>query len=112
MTNENKLQGLRCKTATVDEWLPGNIREDVIGAISESNKEEATEENIIIGTVTNCKNLNIRKQPSKSSEVLCTVCVSDEVTIDTTRSNENWFNIKTKSNIEGFCMKDFINVKS
>ena len=31
--NINKLQGLRCKIATVDEWLSGDIREDVIGAI-------------------------------------------------------------------------------
>lgn len=31
----NKLQGLRCKTATVDEWLSGDIREDVIGAIEQ-----------------------------------------------------------------------------
>ena len=29
----NKLQGLRCKISTVDEWLSGDIREDVIGAI-------------------------------------------------------------------------------
>ena len=31
----NKLQGLRCKVATVDEWLSGVIREDVIGAIEQ-----------------------------------------------------------------------------
>lgn len=31
----NKLQGLRCKVATVDEWLSGDIREDVIGAIEQ-----------------------------------------------------------------------------
>ena len=31
----NKLQGLRCKYATVDEWLSGDIREDVIGAIEQ-----------------------------------------------------------------------------
>lgn len=30
-----KLQGLRCKYATVDEWLSGDIREDVIGAIEQ-----------------------------------------------------------------------------
>lgn len=33
--NINKLQGLRCKVATVDEWLSGDIREDVIGAIEQ-----------------------------------------------------------------------------
>ena len=31
----NKLQGLRCKISTVDEWLSGDIREDVIGAIEQ-----------------------------------------------------------------------------
>lgn len=31
----NKLQGLRCKVATIDEWLSGDIKEDVIGAIEQ-----------------------------------------------------------------------------
>jgi len=31
----NKLQGLRCKIATVDEWLSGDVREDVVGAIEQ-----------------------------------------------------------------------------
>lgn len=31
----DKLQGLRCKIASVDEWLSGDVREDVIGAIEQ-----------------------------------------------------------------------------
>lgn len=31
----DKLQGMRCKYATVDEWLSGDVREDVIGAIEQ-----------------------------------------------------------------------------
>jgi len=31
----NKLQGLRPKVATIDEWLSGDIREDVVGAIEQ-----------------------------------------------------------------------------
>lgn len=31
----DKLQGLRCKIATVDEWLSGDLREDPIGAIEQ-----------------------------------------------------------------------------
>ena len=31
----DKLQGLRCKVATIDEWLSGDIREDVIGAVEQ-----------------------------------------------------------------------------
>lgn len=31
----DKLQGLRCKVATIDEWLSGDVSEDVIGAIEQ-----------------------------------------------------------------------------
>lgn len=31
----DKLQGLRCKFATVDEWLSGDVREDVVGALEQ-----------------------------------------------------------------------------
>ena len=33
--NINKLQGLRPKISTIDEWLSGDIREDVVGAIEQ-----------------------------------------------------------------------------
>ena len=33
--NIDKLQGLGCKVATIDEWLSGDVREDVVGAIEQ-----------------------------------------------------------------------------
>ena len=36
----DKLQGLRVKIATVDEWLSGDVREDVIGALEQSAAKE------------------------------------------------------------------------
>ena len=42
----DKLQGLRVRIATVDEWLSGDVREDVIGAIEQgAAKEQGTAEN-------------------------------------------------------------------
>lgn len=35
----NKLQGLRTKVATVDEWLSGDVREDVVGAIEQGSSK-------------------------------------------------------------------------
>ena len=35
----DKLQGLRTKVATVDEWLSGDIREDVVGAIEQGSSK-------------------------------------------------------------------------
>jgi len=31
----DKLQGLKCKVATIDEWLSGDVREDVVGAVEQ-----------------------------------------------------------------------------
>lgn len=42
----DKLQGLRVKVATVDEWLSGDIREDVVGALEQgASKEQGGGEN-------------------------------------------------------------------
>lgn len=42
----DKLQGLRVKCATIDEWLSGDIREDVLGAIEQgAAKEQGSAEN-------------------------------------------------------------------
>ena len=52
----NKLQGLRPKVSTIDEWLSGDIREDVVGAIEQGASK--LEDYIIVaisseGTVRN-----------------------------------------------------------
>lgn len=44
----DKLQGLRCKVATVDEWLSGAIREDPIGAIEQGASKN--EDYLIVAT--------------------------------------------------------------
>ena len=36
----DKLQGLRVKVATVDEWLSGDVREDVVGALEQGAAKE------------------------------------------------------------------------
>ena len=36
----DKLQGLRVKVATVDEWLSGDVKEDVVGALEQSAAKE------------------------------------------------------------------------
>ena len=50
----DKLQGLKVKIATVDEWLSGDVKEDVIGAIEQgASKEQGAVENndyLIIAT--------------------------------------------------------------
>lgn len=54
----DKLQGLRVKYATVDEWLSGDLREDPIGAIEQGASKGGVDDYIIVamsseGTVRN-----------------------------------------------------------
>ena len=54
----DKLQGLRVKCATIDEWLSGDLREDPIGAIEQGAAKGGLDDYIIIaasseGTVRN-----------------------------------------------------------
>lgn len=67
----DKLQGLQLKCASVDEWLSGDIREDVIGALEQgaTKEQSATEVNdwVIIatsseGTVRNGAGDNIKME--------------------------------------------------
>jgi phage terminase large subunit-like protein len=54
----NKLQGLRCKVASVDEWLSGDLREDPIGALEQGASKGNVPDYLILctsseGTVRN-----------------------------------------------------------
>lgn len=44
----DKLQGMRVKVATIDEWLSGDIREDVLGAIEQGAAKGGVEDYIIV----------------------------------------------------------------
>jgi len=46
----DKLQGLRCKYVTVDEWLSGTTREDVISALEQGAAKGGMDDYMIIAT--------------------------------------------------------------
>lgn len=69
MTKE-KLQGLRCKICTVDEWLSCDIREDVIGALEQGAAKGGIEDYVIVamsseGTVRNAAGDSIKMELMK-----------------------------------------------
>ena len=74
--------------------------------ITENTKVES-----VTGVVVNCGNLNIRQEPSIDGEILCSVPVFTEleVCIDD-KSTDEWFHVYTASGIEGFCMRQYVDV--
>lgn len=74
---------------------------------------EVTEQKIepkknVYGTIANCTLVNIRKKPTKTSEVLSVLRQNSKVTIDTTKSNDEWYNVTTKDGINGYVMKAYV----
>ena len=64
----DKLQGLRVKVATIDEWLSGDVREDVVGAIEQGASK--VDDYIIVatsseGTVRNGSGDDIKMELAK-----------------------------------------------
>lgn len=59
--------------------------------IAEDTRVEETEETVedIIGVVTDCLKLNIRKEPDKDSEVVVVVTCLDELKIDPATSTDD-----------------------
>lgn len=62
------------------------------------------------GTVIECKMLNVREHPSIEASVLCTIPVGSEVKVCVVHDYEDWYEVCTASGVEGFCMKQFIDI--
>lgn len=62
-----------------------------------------------IGVVTNCRRLNLRKRPDKTSGIIKELDAGTEVTVVDDKV-DGWFEVTTKYG-DGFVMKDFIMLK-
>jgi uncharacterized protein YgiM (DUF1202 family) len=68
-------------------------------------------EDLVLKGVVNPGRLNVRKQPSKDSEVLEVITRNSEVEIGLDGETDEFYKVRTKSGVEGYCMKEFISIK-
>lgn len=61
----------------------------------------------ILGIVTGCAKLNVRKQPSINADVLLVIGADSDVLVDLDESIGDWYKVYIDEQ-EGFCMKKFI----
>lgn len=79
--------------------------------MSKKNKRTETVETVeIMATVTNCKNLNVRSDPSINALVLCTIPEGAEIMV-TSKPVNGFYPICTEAGVEGYCMQDYIRVE-
>lgn len=93
----NDIHGKRAETNPVDD--AANITEEEVKAA------------FISGVVTNCKKLNVRKEPRTDAGIIAIIPVSAEVVVDVDGSVGDFYKICTVAGIEGFCVKSYIALK-
>lgn len=65
---------------------------------------------IVEGVLKNCVRLNMRKEPSKESEIVCVIDETVEFTVDLTHSTDDFYKVYTNDH-DGYCMKQFIDIE-
>lgn len=96
-------------TDPVTPVLPEDQNEPEV--ITEPENNEDNSGTNLLAVVVNCAKLNVRKEASKDSEVVCIITKGDEVAVDLDASTEDFYKINTSNGIEGYCVKDFIEIK-
>lgn len=72
------------------------------------NKQKAVEPKL--GVIVGCTMLNMRKEPSKDSDVVTILSKSDSVQVHLDESTEDFYKVRIVDK-EGYCVKDFIEIK-
>ena len=69
----------------------------------------------VIGYVSNCEKLNIRRDPDTNAEILIVVNNNTKVEIDEELSTDEFYSVvaycPNDVTVEGYAMKDFIDIK-
>lgn len=88
--------------------------EEPIESNKEVNKTEAEVKNNsnkkILGKIVNCKALNIRKEPSIDSAVVCTVKAGNDLVIRDSTSIPEWYAVTEKYGFEGYVMSKYVRI--
>lgn len=103
--------GMRSETPVVDEVVSADVTDNPTPqhkVVEDNNKVEEPKQ--VVGVVTGCAKLRVRKNPNPNAAVLCEVNASTEVMIDEKASTGEFYKVCTEAGIEGFCMKKFITV--
>lgn len=121
MSNKNN-RDLKVNSLLSDETDLEEVVDEAVDNIEEaeedieketSDVEEVVEEpeKEVLGYV-NCTRLNVRKDPHiVVNNVIGILKENDEVLIDLSKSEDIWYKISTVSGVNGYCLKEFIDLK-
>ena len=102
---EKPNRGLRATASIVEEAAVEPVDQPV---------EEAPKKETKVGIVANCEKLNLRRSPLKDSDganIITVLLPGVAVLIDEDESTSNFYKVTTEDGLEGYCMRQFIEVK-
>ena len=73
--------------------------------------EEPPKKENALGIVVNCPRLRVREHPSINAVVAAEIDEGSEVVINEDKSTEEFYSVITATGLEGYCMKDYIQLK-
>lgn len=82
------------------------VDENIIDNKDNTHMEPTT----YIGQVVNYTKLNLRQGPDINTEVLSVLNREEEVKVDKEHSTDEFYKVTNSNGIEGYCMKQYINV--
>lgn len=94
-------RGHRAETNPVDEAIPAEVKETLSDVVAEVKEA-------VFGVITDCLNLNVRKEPKADADVLAIIPAFSKVQVDTEISTDEFYKVCTETGIEGFCMKKYV----
>ena len=103
--NEKPDRGLHATASIIEEAAA----EPADQPVEESPKKESK-----VGIVANCEKLNLRRSPLKDSDganIITVLFPGVAVVIDEDESTSNFYKVITEDGLEGYCMRQFIEVK-
>lgn len=78
---------------------------------TEAPAPETEEPTPIVGVVSGCARLNIRKKPNVNGGVACVVTAGTKLTINPNNSNDRWFGVTLSDGLKGYCMKQYVTLE-
>lgn len=110
-TNYNNMKNKAEAVEKTEEVVNTEVVEEPNGSpVEETPVEPVAEVKPLIGVVSGCARLNVRLQPSRDSKPLCVLAEGSKVVVDPDSTAE-WYGIRTKEGVKGYCMKKFITIK-
>ena len=94
----------------VEEKVVNESQQNISDPESDIDVAANDETSELIGYVTDCVKLNVREAASKDSNALCEIILNSKVIVDEENSTDDFYKVKTETDVEGYCMKHSINV--